>query len=101
MNALSRFVADAYLATQSTAVKDVVLGIENAWNITLDEMRYPATNKAITARTALVCALGNLGLPLRKICEISHMDMPETLEILEARRDYGVPIRTTRWGAVA
>lgn len=99
MNVSARFASDAYTAAQNEGIKACIRGVEDRFDLSLDEIRTGYSEKVIAARRALICTLANLGLPLKKIREITHTSIAETTEILNARRDYGVPVRTMNWGA--
>lgn len=99
MNAFARLASDAYLATQKRAVQSCARTIQEAWGIDFDRIRTPRTCREYAARDALICALANIGLSIREMSSITQADHHEVEAIVSARRNYGVPIRTTKWEA--
>lgn len=101
MNAFSAFVTDAYLSTQKRAVRICVENIAEAWGISLERIRCARSSKEYAARDALICALDNMGVKVRDIAAVTEADHHEIMVVIDRRRQYGQPIRTTNWEAFA
>lgn len=98
---LAKLATDAYVRTQSQAVRYYIEQLCEHTGLSIDEITDPITAKEYTARGALICALRNLGLRIDQICEIAKTTDKETMRILRARTTYERPIRTTNWEAFA
>jgi len=94
---LCKLATDAYIHMQELSIRTCIENVCEKAGLSYEQITRPRCEKSYAARSSLICALGNMGLPLSRIEKLSKLHYTQALEILQERRKFGVRVRTQKW----
>ncbi len=94
---LCKLATDAYIHMQELSIRTCIENVCDKAGLSYEQITSPKCERSHAALNSLVCALGNMGLPLSRIEKLSKLHYAQAQKILEERRRFGQRVRTQRW----